>query len=229
MPHSKITHDAVAAAVKKVTCKKKSPHSWKDPLHLLSRFLMKPHSVGSIWPSSQHLARAMIDGVTLKPGDVIVEYGPGTGPFTKLLRDYVAAGVDYVGIEYDKNLYKNLTNRFSEMRFHHGSAEDTASILQHYNLKPASLIVSGLPFANMPAALQERILNATQEALLEDGMFRTFSYLLSSVRPRITHFQKMVSTRFNEKHQTTTVLRNFPPARVFSFSGPIKQKSVAHL
>ena len=229
MPHSKITNDTVTAAVKKETSKKKLPHSWKDPIHLLSRFLIKPHSVGSVWPSSKYLAQAMIDGVSLKPGDVIVEYGPGTGPFTKLLRDHVAAGVDYIGIEYDKNLYKNLTSRFSEMRFHHGSAEDTPAILKHYKMKPASLIVSGLPFANMPTTLQERILNATQEALMENGMFRTFSYLLSSIRPRITHFQKMVSIRFNHKHQNTTVLRNFPPARVYTFSRPVKQESITHL
>lgn len=200
-------------------------HSWKDPFHLWSRFLLKPHAVGSVWPSSQHLARAMVDGVFLKPGDVIVEYGPGTGPFTKLLRDYVAAGAQYIGIECDQKLYKNCTSRFSEMRFHHGSAEDTVAILKHYKLKPASLIISGLPFANMPASLQERILDATQEALIEDGIFRTFSYLFSSISPRITHFQKMLSGRFLEKHHSITVVRNFPPARVYSFSRPVQKNN----
>jgi len=197
-------------------------HSWKDPFYLWSRFLLSPQAVGSVWPSSQYLARAMIDAICLKSGDVIVEYGPGTGPFTKLLEKYLAEGVEYIGIEYDQKLYKNLTTRFSGMRFHHGSAEDAPSILKEYKLQGASLIVSGLPFANMSAALQERILNATQEALLDHGMFRTFSYLFSSMSPRITHFQKMLSSKFHQQHPSSTVMRNFPPARVYSFSHPVK-------
>ena len=219
MPHSKITTDAFFAAIKK----RKAIHSWKDSFHFLSRFLAKPHAVGSVWPSSQYLARAMMHGVSLKPGDVVIEYGPGTGPFTNLLRHYVAEGVEYLGIEHDQKLCNNLKSRFPEMHFHHGSAEDAAAILKEYKLKSAALIVSGLPFANMPAALQERILNATQEALEVDGIFRTFTYLFSSISPRTLHFQKMVSDRFQHRHHDTTVLRNFPPARVLSFSRPVKK------
>lgn len=196
------------------------PHSLKDALHFLSRFISKPHSVGSIWPSSQKLGAAMIQGFSIKPGDVIIEYGPGTGPFTQLLRPYLAQGVKYLGIEHDQILCKGLQRKFPEMNFHHGSAEETPDLLQYYKLSPACLIISGLPFANMPPQLQKKILSATQKSLRPDGHFRTFTYLLSSLSPRSNHFHRIAHDYFSHYHGSRTVMCNFPPARVLDYSHP---------
>jgi len=179
---------------------------------------MKPHAVGSICPSSKYLAKAMIKDIDFKPGDVVIEYGPGTGPFTHLLRQHLPQGIHYLGIEYDLHLCKALHRRFPEMLFHHGSAEEVEKLLKEYGLGPARLIISGLPFANMPASLQERILTATQEALRPDGLFRTFTYLCSSISPRARHFKKRASLHFQEEENHCIVLRNLPPARVLSYS-----------
>ncbi len=197
---------------------KKHSHSLKEKIHFITRFLAQPHSVGSVWPSSRYLAKVMLQDVPLKAGDVVVEYGPGTGPFTSLLRSHVAQGVEYLGIERDYKLYKGLKRRFPEMRLHHGSAEETPTLLQQYGLKPASLIVSGLPFANMPPALQQRILEASHEALDDNGIFRTFTYLFSSISPRSLHFQKLITNYLQKKEHDKMVLLNFPPAWVMSFT-----------
>lgn len=178
---------------------------------------MQPHSVGSIWPSSQYLGRAMLEHIPFQPGDVVVEYGPGTGVFTHLLRPYLAQGVHYLGIEYDKHLCKALHRRFPEMLFHHGSAEEVEHLLKHYHLGQARLIISGLPFANMPNSLQERILTATEQVLRPDGIFRTFTYLCSGMNPRGRHFQKRASFHFQQALSSRIVFRNVPPARVLSY------------
>ncbi len=194
-----------------------SPHSLRSKLHFLARFLMKPHAVGSICPSSRHLAKAMIEDIDFQPGDVVIEYGPGTGPFTHLLRQHLPQGIRYLGIEYDLHLCKALRHRFPEMLFHHGSAEDVDQLLKHYQLGPARLIISGLPFANMPAFLQERILTATQQSLSPNGIFRTFTYLCSGISPRARHFQKRATTHFEKEANHRIVLNNLPPARVLSY------------
>jgi len=196
-------------------------HTLGDALHLLSRFATKPGSIGSLWPSSRQLGLAMLEEITLRPGDVVVEYGPGTGPFTSVLREWMPAGTEYLGIEFDHELHRNLVRRFPGMRFHLGSAEETPGILASHGLGRARLIVSGLPFANMPADLQERIIEATCEGLHEDGIFRTFTYLFSSLSPRTNHFRRMVRKHFREHHAARRVMHNFPPARVLSFSGPV--------
>ena len=222
MPLKKTSTNPILSSVEKQSSDKKLPHPLQDAFHFISRFIAKPHAVGSIWPSSRHLGKAMLHDITLKAGDVVVEYGPGTGPFTSLLRHTMPPGVEYLGIERDRKLYTALKRRFPEMRFHHGSAEDTHDLLNHYKLPQASLIVSGLPFANMPASLQARILNASKKALRSDGFFRTFTYLMASMSPRKTHFQKMLAECFYHNHGTTKVMLNFPPARVLSFSHPVK-------
>lgn len=159
----------------------------------------------------------MIKDINLQPGDVVIEYGPGTGPFTHLLRQYLPQGIRYLGIEYDLHLCKALYRRFPEMLFHHGSAEEVNQLLKHYHLGQARLVISGLPFANMPAFLQERILTATQQALRPNGIFRTFTYLFSSISPRARHFQKKAAIHFDIEANHRIVLRNLPPARVLSY------------
>ena len=203
---------------------KNAGHRLDDALHFASRFVTRPASVGSIWPSSRQLGEAMIDAVHLKAGDVVVEYGPGSGSFTRVLRERMPAGVEYLGIEFDPEFHSNLVKRFPGMRFHHGSAEETHNILAHHGLGPARLVISGLPFANMPPVLQERILEATRKALHHEGTFRTFSYLFASINPRTHHFKRKVKEHFHEHHGHRTVMRNFPPAHVLSYSKPVGKK-----
>jgi phospholipid N-methyltransferase len=195
-------------------------HTLGDALHFASRFISRPGSIGSVWPSSRQLGEAMIENVPLKTGDVVVEYGPGTGPFTSVLREQMPPGVEYLGIERDPELHRNLVRRFPGMRFHLGSAEETHEILDHHRLGKARLVLSGLPFANMPADLQGRILSSTREALHHDGVFRTFTYLLSAMSPRTKHFKLLVGEHFHHHHGGKTVMQNFPPAKVMSYSKP---------
>ena len=199
------------------------PHRLSDALHFLSRFITQPGYIGSIWPSSRELGEAMIAEISLQPGDVVVEYGPGTGPFTSVLKERMPKGVEYIGIEFDRELHRNLVRRFPGLRFHHGSAEETPDILAHHGLGSAKAIISGLPFANMPAALQSRILESTRSALHHTGIFRTFTYLLSTLNPSTIHFRRLMNEHFHEHHQAKTVLRNFPPARVLSYSQPVQK------
>ena len=191
------------------------PHRLRDALHFLSRFATQPGSIGSLWPSSHKLAAAMIADV--------VEYGPGTGPFTSALKERMPRGVRYLGIERDKELHRHLVRRFPGMLFHHGSAEETPAILAHHGLGAARLVLSGLPFANMPGDLQERIIVATRDSMLESGIFRTFTYLLAILSPRTSHFRQLVGQHFAHYQAGGTVMQNFPPAKVLSYSHPIRK------
>ena len=146
-------------------------HTLGDALHFVSRFITKPGSVGSLWPSSRDLGLAMVAELKLEPGDVVVEYGPGSGPFTSVLKEWMPRGTEYLGIEFDPELHRTLVRRFPGMRFHLGSAEYTPAILGQYGLERARVIISGLPFSIMPPELQHRILEATSDALHEGGDF----------------------------------------------------------
>jgi len=179
---------------------KEQAHTLADALHFVTRFITKPGAVGSLWPSSRDLGLAMVRELRLEAGDVLVEYGPGTGPFTSVLREWMPPGTEYLGIEFDPELHRTLVRRFPGMRFHLGSAEDTPAILADHGLGKARIIISGLPFSIMPPELQHRILEATSAALHDEGTFRTFTYLFSFLSPGSNHFHRMLSRHFREHH-----------------------------
>jgi phospholipid N-methyltransferase len=75
----------------------------------------------------------------------------------------------------------------------------------------------------MPHDLQERILKSTRDALRHDGVFRTFTYMLSTLNPSTIHFRRLMKEHFHEHHTAKTVMSNFPPARVLSYSRPVQK------
>src|SRR5262245_16672290 len=70
-----------------------------SPLRFLGAFMREPLTVGALWPSSKALARAVVDGCEFKPSATVVELGPGTGAFTKLLLDRLDARGRFIGVE----------------------------------------------------------------------------------------------------------------------------------
>ena len=59
----------------------------KDGLGFFGAFLGQPGSVGAVLPSTRYLARALVGRLDLQPGELVVEFGPGTGPMTAVIRE----------------------------------------------------------------------------------------------------------------------------------------------
>ncbi len=52
-------------------------------LFLTLEFIKKPLVIGTITPSSKKLAKRVMERIDFSSAETIVEYGPGTGVFTK--------------------------------------------------------------------------------------------------------------------------------------------------
>ena len=74
--------------------------SFRDKVRFVRRFLSNPGSVGAILPSSRYLAKAMVGELQLERGDLVVEYGPGTGPMTQGVTWYLTS-VDQMSAGYE--------------------------------------------------------------------------------------------------------------------------------
>ena len=195
-----------------------------ESLAFIARFVSGPTKVGALFPSSRELAEAMLDGITFLPGDIIVEYGPGTGAFTELILERLPEGALYLGIERDPHFHGHLVERFPGVDFHRGSAEEIRELLADRGWSSPSLILSGLPFASMPLEIQELILTATREALHEEGEFRTFTYPICWYLTGSMRFRKVALNHFGEHRKSRTIGRNIPPAKVLSDSKPVRKK-----
>jgi phospholipid N-methyltransferase len=188
-----------------------------DSLRFFGRFLRSPGQVGSVMPSSRYLANAMAGDLEVKRGDLLVEYGPGTGPMTAVLASSLPAGVHYLGIERDANFQHLLEERFPQLDFHLGSVANVAEILESRDLPKAKTIISGLPFASLPGDLQESIVEGTRKVLSDDGEFRTFQYVHAYRLPAARRFRKTMGKVFGSCTRSQPVLRNVPPAYVLTY------------
>lgn len=188
-----------------------------DGLWFLRKFLRAPGQVASFWPSSRWLARAMVRDLTLQPGQAVLEFGPGTGPFTRAilerLRGY--AGTHYLGIERDAEFAQLLRERHPGAEVCTADVADLTRILaERPSLRPAA-VICGLPLVSMPVPVVDDVLRQVAALLPPGGMFRTFSYVHTMLNPASWSLRRRMRTIFRSFAVRGPCWRNAPPALVF--------------
>ena len=185
----------------------------------LRAFLRNPGSVGAIVPSAPELARAMVEGLDLHPGDTLLELGPGTGAFTEKIRVILPDGSSYLGIEREQGFVELLQQRFPDLDFVTGSAEDAYQIHHRSGLGEVKAIVSSLPFATLLADVRNNIIEDVEQFMTPDCVFRTFQYVHAFPLPAAVRFRRAMDDRFGPFHRSRAVLPNVPPAYVLTWHG----------
>jgi phosphatidylethanolamine/phosphatidyl-N-methylethanolamine N-methyltransferase len=181
-------------------------------LKFVQAFIREPFTVGSFWPSSSALSRALVGGCEFKPGDTVVELGPGTGNFTKLLLERLQGRGRMVALELSATNLSVLRKRFAPCEIIHDSAENLA---RYVEARSARCVVSGLAWGNMLPALQDRIFDAMLESLAPQGQFVAFGYIHAKWFPTSRRFRRRLLENFRRVEATPIVWRNLPPAFVY--------------
>ncbi|WP_434310737.1 class I SAM-dependent methyltransferase [Hominifimenecus sp. rT4P-3] len=172
------------------------------------QYLKNPRSIGAVAPSGRFLAQKMMEPIEFSRAKCIVEYGPGTGVFTRELIKRKKRETILILIEYNLTFYQKLKTEFGgreDVHIINGSAENVREYIGQHGILTADYIVSGLPFASLPTKMSEKILKETQNAIGERGRFLTFQYT-------------MLKRKFFEQyfHMADCLLEfwNLPPAYV---------------
>ena len=195
-----------------------------DSLYFLKRFLKGPKQVASVWPSSRFLARQMFADLSLADGDLVVEYGPGTGAFTGevlRLRD-AGCNLRYLGVEKDPGMHAFLSKRYPALDFVLGDAVDVVAHCQARGLPKARAVISGLPLIFFDWTIMRDIIHATSASLQADGVFRTFSYVHSYPTRGAQDLRELMRECFEHYALSQPVLRNVPPAFTLTGSVPVE-------
>ncbi|MCM1314390.1 MAG: hypothetical protein NC244_03360 [Alistipes senegalensis] len=178
-------------------------------MNFLLEYLRHPRKIGAVVPSGNSLARKMMKPIDFKSAKVIVEYGSGTGSFTRELVIHRKPETVLILIEQNELFCRELEKIFCNqpnIYIINGSAENVNTYLAQHGFENANYIVSGLPFTSLPARISENILKATKKAIGNNGRFITFQYSL-------------VKKKFFEKYFRITdhlkEIKNIPPAYVF--------------
>jgi phospholipid N-methyltransferase len=184
--------------------------SWRDwaPLFFFQQFLTHPMTVGSIIPTSSHTIKALLDHADWSNTRVIVEYGPGTGVFTRELLRRAHAEATVIAIDTNRDFIDYLGRKVRDPRLIgvHGSAADVKDVLAGLGLIEADIIVSGLPFSTLPPTVGDLIAAATASVMHPQSDFLVYQYsrLVCPLLER--HFGDVTEQR---------VWRCIPPARLF--------------
>jgi len=181
-----------------------------EKLSFILQYITKPRTTGAVLPSSKYLAAKMVEDIDFVNANCIVEYGAGTGIFTRQLLKKRRPATILLIFEKNENFCQLLHQQFGNQPNLHiinDSAEKIGDYLAKHNQSHADCIISGLPFASIPHEISVRILSQTKKHLKKEGKFITFQYTL---------LKKDFIGQFFNNIKITRELRNIPPAYILS-------------
>jgi phospholipid N-methyltransferase len=200
----------------------------------LKEFIKAPHVMAAVAPSSRRLGQAMVQGIDLSHARTIVEYGPGTGTFTRAVLDeigpdwFASALTDPIGgaaaptrrfiaIEFNKTMSELLQEQHPEVTVVNDSAENVESICaaRHVPAGEVDFVLSGLGWPSFNDDFRTRTLEATARVLRPGGEFRTFGYHVGLLMRGAWHFRAEVRRLFKHVEIGRIVWGNMPPAFVY--------------
>ena len=182
----------------------------RDREVFLQSFLRDWRTIGSVTPSSRFLVGAMLDQIDFGRARRIVEYGPGTGVFTREIMRRLAPDGQLLTLDTEAHFIDDLRVQFPDdprLIAVRGSAAQIERHIAALGWDGAEVIISGIPYTAMPASLREQILRASARALTPGGLFTPYQYS-PYIRPLLGAIFGRV--------ETCWVLRNVPPAFYFA-------------
>lgn len=138
-------------------------------------FIQNPLKIGSVTPSSSYLTSKLLCFLPWDKLHTIVELGAGTGVFTEFVMEHKRLDCDFLVIEQDPHMRRDLMERFPQAVFG-SNAEHLPSLMRQYNLPKADCIISGLPFTVLDKKCRLNILAGIDKTLCNQGLFVAFQY-----------------------------------------------------
>jgi phosphatidylethanolamine/phosphatidyl-N-methylethanolamine N-methyltransferase len=175
----------------------------------LKEFFKEKKTVGAIAPSSKILVKSMLSKLDVENAKVIVEYGPGTGPFTTEVLKRMAPDAKLLVFETQESFCEILKEKIQDDRLEiiNDSAEKIGEYLHKFGFEDADIIISSLPFTVIPNPAKTNILNNTVKFLNRKGIFTQYQYSLNA--------HKLLKARFKNVKVKFSPF-NLPPAFVYT-------------
>jgi phospholipid N-methyltransferase len=182
-----------------------------DFVQFFRNWVSNPMQVAAIAPSSERLARLMTKEIEALDGPVL-EFGPGTGVFTRALLARGVAEKDLTLIEYGEEFATVLRRRFPQARV---MRMDAAQLVQSGLFADAAFgaAVSGLPLLSMPPEKIASIVGGAFAVMKPDGALYQFTY-----GPRCPVPRPVLERLGLQARRIGGTVRNLPPAGVYRIS-----------
>jgi phospholipid N-methyltransferase len=172
----------------------------------IQEFAHDPFLVGSAFPASQWLVDATLQPLDWSRIRLIVEYGPGTGRFTRAILDRLHPRGRLVAFETGANFVRYLRNTIDDPRLvvMEAPAQDVESGIARYGA--ADCIVSGIPFSTLMPGEDQALFRTSCAALADHGWFVAYQMRRDVLSPLRRHFRSIRAAR---------EWRNIPPCHIY--------------
>lgn len=165
--------------------------------------------VGALIPTSIHTARRMASVINPQSGKPVLELGAGTGVITRAILERGIAPHEVISVEYSRNFYDGLVQRFPGVDFRLGDAFQLDDVLGSRSDEQFDCVISAVPMLSFP--MEQRVL------LLEDLLSR-----IPEGRPviQITYGPLSPVTKMPDRYVVSHydfVVRNLPPAQLWTY------------
>jgi len=177
--------------------------------NILIKEFIKDFEVGAIAPTSNNLAKKVIEKLTFEKEAIIIEYGPGDGVITKMLLDKMTTNSVLYVFETNKTFIKKLIEiKDNRLIIINDNASKARLVLKNcYNVEKVDYIISTIPFSFIKKNKRRRIISVSYKILKEQGKFITYQYSFFIFHLLKTKF-KNVNWEF--------ILLNIPPAFIIN-------------
>ena len=174
-----------------------------NPLRLfLSEIARAPRQMGTVWPSSPALAKAMARWLPADRSQFILELGPGTGIVTKQL---FAAGLPenrLIAVEKSQRMTGFLQSKFPQATILNGDALELSTLLGD---RKVACVISSLPLKVFTPEEATRLTQQIESVLLPGHNWVQYSYQIVNGHAPSSSFHPVDSE---------IVWQNLPPAKV---------------
>lgn len=174
--------------------------------------MLRDKQVASFTPTSIFGIKKVCDKIDFSKRNVIIEYGPGTGVFTRYLLDNLTPNSKLILIERNTDFINILENSFRDPRLviYHESAENVVELLARSQEPQADYIISGIPFSFLPHELRNTIVKKSYHCLRPKGKFLAYQTFFQMDK----YLKDYLNIYFSKVH-TEFCVRNAPPMRLF--------------
>ena len=165
--------------------------------------------VASITPSSKYCIRKLCEHIDFTTTDVIVEYGGGTGVFTKHFLKKMCPDARLFVFETNDNFAELLNNiEDNRLTVFHESVEDILKLIPEDLVGNVDHVVSGIPFSFFDWDMKINILSKTKKVLKNGNKGSFLAYQTSG------HLKDPLNETFGN-FTTEFCWKNIPPYFIY--------------
>ncbi len=178
-----------------------------------SIFLKAPAIVGSPFPSSASMVHRLLSGLPWNRIETFVEFGPGTGSFTRYALEHLPANARLLALDTERGFTEHLRETIPDRRLIAitGSALDVADIVRAHGAQRIDCILSGLPFSTIEEADRRTIMSRSAAMMGLSGIFLAYQ-VRRAIEPHLRQTFETVTRRYH--------WLNLPPCHLYRATLP---------